>query len=58
MFAVVAARESRRIPVLLGGSGLADRPPVPHRKIPVLLRPLPCSGKCMGRPCADCQAAG
>lgn len=58
MLAVLAARELRRIPVLLGGSGLAGRPPVPHRKLPVLLRPRPCLGKCMGRPCADCHAAG
>lgn len=49
MLAVPSARDSRRIPVLLGGSGLAGRPPIPHRKVPVLLRPLPCFGKPMGR---------
>lgn len=56
MSAVVAAREARRIPVLLGGSGVAGRPPVVHRKLPVLLRPLPCSGKCSVRMCASCHA--
>lgn len=50
MLAVAAARESRRIPVLLGGSGRAGRPPVPHRKVAVLLRPVPCPGGCTGRP--------
>ncbi len=49
MLAVPSARDSRRIPVLLGGSGLAGRPPIPHRKVPALLRPLPCLGKPMGR---------
>ena len=57
MFAVHAARESRRIPVLLGGSGLACPLPVPLRKPAVLLRPLPCLGKCVGRTCADCPVA-
>lgn len=55
MFAVVATRESRRIPVLLGGSGLAGCPPVPHRKLPVLLCPVTCTDKCTRRPCADCH---
>lgn len=58
MLAVVAAVEPRRIPVLLGGSGLAGRPPVPHHKVPVLLRPLRCLGKCKGRSCAGCRASG
>lgn len=58
MLAVSTAVEPRRIPVLQGGSGLAGHPPVPHRKLPVLLRPLPCLGKCTGRPCADCPVGG
>lgn len=58
MFAVVAAKESHRIPVLLGGSGLAGRPPAPQRKLAALLRPLPYLGKCTGRSCADCRVAG
>lgn len=58
MHAALAAGESRRIPVLLGGSGLLTGPaPSPQRKLAVLLRPLPCFGKCMGRPCADCRVA-
>jgi len=58
MLAVITAVEPRRIPVLLGGSGLAGHPPVPHRKLPVLLRPLPCVGKCMERPYAACHVGG
>lgn len=58
MFAALASREPRRIPVLLGGSGLTRPAPVPQRKLAVLLRPLPCLGKCEGRPCADCREAG
>lgn len=58
MFAVHAARESRRIPVLLGGSGLAGRLLATPRKIPALLRPLPCSGTCVGRRCDECSVAG
>ena len=57
MFAAFAARESHRIPVLLGGSGLTRPAPSPRRKLAVLLRPLPCPGKCTGRPCADCREA-
>ena len=57
MFAALAVRESHRIPVLLGGSGLTSPAPLPQRKLAVLLRPLPCLGKCMGRPCADCRVA-
>ena len=58
MFAALAVRESHRIPVLLGGSGLTSPAPLPQRKLAVLLRPLPCLGKCMGRPCTDCRRAG
>ncbi|CAM3393146.1 hypothetical protein [Paracidovorax anthurii] len=58
MLAVTTAVEPRRIPVLLGGSGLAAHPSVPHRKLPVLLRPQPCLGKCMGHPCARCRVVG
>ena len=57
MFAALAVRESHRIPVLLGGSGLTSPAPLPQRKLAVLLRPLPCLGKCTGRPCADCRVA-
>lgn len=58
MFAALAARESHRIPVLLGGSCLTRPSPLPQRKLAVLLRPRPCLGKCEGRPCADCREAG
>jgi hypothetical protein len=58
MFAALAAREPHRIPVLLGGSGLAGLPPAPRHKLAVLLRPLPCLGQCAGRLCADCRVAG
>ena len=44
MFAALAVRESHRIPVLLGGSGLTSPAPLPQRKLAVLLRPLPCLG--------------
>ena len=57
MFAAFAARESHRIPVLLGGSGLTRPAPLPQPRLAVLLRPLPCLGKCGGRPCADCRVA-
>ncbi len=57
MFAAFAARESHRIPVLLGGSGLTRPAPLPQPRLAVLLRPLPCLGKCGGRPCADCREA-
>ncbi len=57
MFAAFAARESHRIQVLLGGSGLTRPAPLPQPRLVVLLRPLPCLGKCGGRPCADCREA-
>ena len=57
MYAALAAGEPRRIPVLLGGSGLTRPAPLPQPRLAVLLRPLPCLGKCGGRPCADCREA-
>ena len=57
MLAVIAAVEPRRIPVLLGGSDLTRPAPLPQPRLAVLLRPLPCLGKCGGRPCADCREA-
>ena len=57
MSAVPVARASHRVPVLLGGSGLASPLPAPQRNLALLLRPLPCLGKCGGRPCADCREA-
>lgn len=45
MFAVPVTRESRRVPVLLGGNGLARPLPVPRRIVPALLLPKPCSGR-------------
>lgn len=56
MSAIPAARASHRVPVLLGGSGLASPLPAPQRKLALLLRPRPCLGKCMGLPCATCPA--
>jgi hypothetical protein len=58
MLATLTSREVHRIPVLLGGSGRAGTPPVRHCKLPVLLRPLPCCGKCRGRPLIGCPVAG
>lgn len=58
MLAIATARESHRIAVLLGGTGLAGPSPRPQRKLAALLRPLPCLGKCTGYPCAVCDVAG
>lgn len=43
MFAVPVTRESRRVPVLLGGTGLTRPLPAPRRTLPALLLPKPCS---------------
>ncbi len=58
MFAVPVTRESRRVPVLLGGSGLARPMPAPRRVLPALLLPkrYPCG--CDGRSCAACATEG
>lgn len=46
MLAIAVTATSRRVPVLLGGSGLAKRPPIAHRKLPMLLlRALPRASK-------------
>lgn len=58
MSAVPGARASHRVPVLLGGTGIASPLPAAQRKLALLLRPLPCLGKCMGLPCAACRAGG
>jgi len=58
MSAVPAVSALHRVPVLLGGTGHASLRPAPQRKLALLLRPLPCLGKCMGLPCAACRARG
>ena len=58
MSAVPTVRALHRVPVLLGGTGLASPLPAPQRNLALLLRPLPCLGKCMGLPCATCRAGG
>jgi hypothetical protein len=59
MLAIVATGESRRVPVLLGGSGLASRPPIAHRMLPMLLlRPLPGSSMRTGRTSSERHPSG
>lgn len=58
MLAIAATRESRRVAVLLGGSGLASRPPIAHRKPPMLLRSLPGSSKRTGHACGERHPSG
>lgn len=52
MFAVPGTRESRRLPVLLGGSGLVRHLPLSTRKVPALLRPQPSSTEGGDRGCS------
>lgn len=58
MFAVPVTRESHRVPVLLGGTGLARPLPVPRRVLPALLMPKPCSGRKDGPTGVSCANGG
>lgn len=54
MSAVPVTRELHRVPVLLGGSGLARPLPIPRRVVPALLLPKPCASGCDGRAYSPC----
>lgn len=58
MFAVPMTRESHRVPVLLGGTGLARPLPIPRRVLPALLIPKPCSSREDGSAGVPCATGG
>jgi hypothetical protein len=56
MCTVPVTLDARRLPALLGGSGLAR--PLPRRALPALFQPKPCRSGCHGSACSPCATGG